>query len=257
MPDRGTPVIQAAGLDAGYAGSHVLFGVDFAAAEREITAIVGPNGSGKSTLLKSMFGLCAVYSGRITYEGADITKLAPHEIARRHVAYLPQVDNVFAGLTIQENLAMAGYTLDRDAASRRIPGVLETFPALLEHRGSKADTLSGGQRQMLAMAMALVREPKVMLFDEPTASLSPKLAAEVLRKIAQIRDDYGVTVVMVEQNVRRALDMCDYAYLLAGGSRQFDGRPDKLLAHPELGRLYLGTGGGHGGTAGAGDAGAG
>lgn len=245
MPPESKPVmIGTSGIDAGYAGSHVLFGVDFGAAERDITVIVGPNGSGKSTLLKSMFGLCTVYSGRVTYGGADITKLAPHEIARRRVAYLPQVDNVFVGLTVHENLVMAGYTMDSGTARRRIPDVLDTFPALREYRGSKADSLSGGQRQMLAMAMALVRDPKVMLFDEPTASLSPKLAADVLRKIVQVRDEYGITVILVEQNVRRALEMCDYAYLLAGGIKQFDGRPDELLRHPDLGRLYLGTGAG-------------
>jgi len=233
-------IIHVDNLNSGYARSHILFGVDFEAKEKEITIIVGPNGSGKSTLLKSIFGLCDVYSGEISYHGKNITGLAPHEVARKEIAYLPQVNNVFANLTIKENLAMASYTLDSKTQSTRLPGIFETFPILKKYEKSKADTLSGGERQMLAMAMALIRQPKVMLFDEPTASLSPKLADEVLSKIKQIRDDFGITVILVEQNVKRALKMGDYVYLLANGKNVFKGQSEELLSHPELGKLYLG-----------------
>jgi len=233
-------IISVEQLNSGYANSHVLFGVDFEAKEKEITIIVGPNGSGKSTLLKSIFGLCAVYSGEIKFHGKNITGLAPHEVSRKKIAYLPQVDNVFANLTIKENLAMASYTLDSQTQSQRMPEIFETFPALKKYEKSKADTLSGGERQMLAMAMALIRQPKVMLFDEPTASLSPKLADEVLAKIKQMRDDFGVTIILVEQNVKRALKLGDYVYLLANGKGEFHGKPEELLAHPELSKLYLG-----------------
>ena len=233
-------VIQTRDLHSGYANAHILFGVDFEAQERQITIIVGPNGSGKSTLLKSIFGLCTVYSGKITYLENTITTLEPHEIARKKIAYLPQINNVFTNLTIKENLSMASYTLDSTIITSKLPEIFETFPILQEYANTKADTLSGGQRQMLAMAMALIRQPKVMLFDEPTASLSPKLADEVLCKIKQIRDEYGITVILVEQNVKRALNMGDYVFLLANGKEVFRGKPDELLRHPELGKLYLG-----------------
>jgi len=232
--------INVNALNSGYANSHILFGVDFEAKEKEITIIVGPNGSGKSTLLKSIFGLCDVYSGEITFHGKTITRLAPHEVARKKIAYLPQVNNVFSNLTIKENLTMASYTLDSKTQSTRLPEIFETFPILKKYEKSKADTLSGGERQMLAMAMALIRQPIVMLFDEPTASLSPKLADEVLSKIKQMRDDFGITVILVEQNVKRALKMSDYVYLLANGKGVFKGKSEELLSHPELGKLYLG-----------------
>ncbi len=235
-----SPIIQVNTLNSGYVKSHVLFGVDFEAKEKEITIVVGPNGSGKSTLLKSIFGLCAVYSGDISYNGQIITGLAPHDIARKKIAYLPQVDNVFSNLTIQENLAMASYTLDSKTSSKRMPEIFETFSALKKYEKSKAENLSGGERQMLAMAMALIRQPKVMLFDEPTASLSPKLADEVLSKIKQLRDDFGITIILVEQNVKRALKLGDYVYLFANGKKVFQGKPEELLAHPELSKLYLG-----------------
>ncbi|MCJ8306661.1 MAG: ABC transporter ATP-binding protein [Nitrosopumilus sp.] len=232
--------IHVSGLNSGYLNSHILFDVDFEAKEKEITVIVGPNGSGKSTLLKSIFGLCTVYSGDINYNGEKITKLAPHVVARKKIAYLPQVNNVFSNLTIRENLIMASYTLDSKLVRQRIPEIFETFSILKKFENSKSDTLSGGERQMLAMGMALIRRPNVMLFDEPTASLSPKLANEVLSKIKQMRDDFGITVILVEQNVKRALSMGDFVYLFANGKGVFKGKPDELLNHPELGKLYLG-----------------
>ena len=207
---------------------------------KEITAVVGPNGSGKSTLLKSIFGLCTVYSGNITYGGTTITGLAPHKVARKKIAYLPQVNNIFSNLTIKENLSMASYTLDSKQISQRLPEIFEIFPILKKYEKKKADILSGGERQMLAMSMALVRQPKVMLFDEPTASLSPKLANEVLSKIKQMRDEFGITIILVEQNVKRALKLADFVYLFANGKKIFSGKPDELLAHPELSKLYLG-----------------
>ena len=242
MPQKTTNdvIVQVNNLNSGYANSHILFGVDFEAREKEITIVVGPNGSGKSTLLKSIFGLCSVYSGEIRFYGKEITGMAPHDIARKKVAYLPQVDNVFSNLTIRENFAMATYTLDSKSPSKQIPKMFETFPILKKYEKVKAENLSGGERQMLAMAMALIREPKVMLFDEPTASLSPKLAEEVLSKIKQLRDEFEITIVLVEQNVRRALKIGDRAYLYANGKGVFQGDTDELLAHPELGKLYLG-----------------
>lgn len=239
MASTANPVIRVDQLKSGYGKSHILFGVDFEAKQKETTVIVGPNGSGKSTLLKSIFGLCTIYSGQIKFNEKTITSMVPHEIAREKIAYLPQVNNIFANLTIRENLIMAGYTVDSKSFSDRLPGIFEAFPVLQKYENTKANTLSGGERQMLGMGMALIRNPTVMLFDEPTAGLSPKLAHKVLSKIEQMRD-YGITVILVEQNVKRALKFGDIVYLLAGGKNVFDGPPKELLAHPELGRLYLG-----------------
>ncbi|MDA7941696.1 MAG: ABC transporter ATP-binding protein [Nitrosopumilus sp.] len=232
--------VSARGLEAGYGASRVIFGVDFEAPPRQITVIVGPNGGGKSTLLKAVFGLCTVHSGSITCGGREVAGMPPHRIAREGVAYLPQTDNVFSALTVRENLVMAGYALSKAERAERMPGALGAFPELQRYESGRASVLSGGQRQMLAMSMALLRRPAVMLFDEPTAGLSPKLAGLVLDNITSVRDRFGITVVLVEQNARRALGIADRAFLIAGGRRVFDGPPDGLLSNPDLGRMYLG-----------------
>ena len=229
-------------LNSGYRRLHVLFDIDMLIEDNKINVIVGPNGSGKSTRLKSIFGLTTIYSGSIKYDGRELVGLPPHEVAKRGVAYLPQVDNVFANLTVAENMTMAGYTLPRDEVAGRIEEVAEMFPIIKRNWKRKAGTLSGGERQMVAMAMALIRKPKVMMFDEPTGSLAPKIAKEVLGKIVELRDALGMTIILVEQNARRALEIGDKAYLLVSGRLVFEGDPQELLGHPELARLYLGMG---------------
>ena len=220
--------IRVKKIKSGYGQSNILFGVDFEAIKKGITVIVGPNGGGKSTLLKSIFGLCTIHDGSVEYFGKDITSKPPHIISRMGIAYLPQINNVFANLTVREK--------------QRISKILESFPFLQQRTGSKAGTLSGGQRQMLAMAMALMREPKVMLFDEPTANLAPKMALEVMKKISQMREEFDATIVLVEQNVKRALQIGDMAYLVVNGKLAYSGTAKELAAHPDLGKLYLGTG---------------
>ncbi|MEM0375837.1 MAG: ABC transporter ATP-binding protein [Nitrososphaerota archaeon] len=233
-------VIAIRDLEAGYGPLHVLFGITTSYQKEAITAIVGPNGSGKSTLLKTIFGLTKVFRGQITFDGRDITGRPPHQISRLGIAYLPQTDNVFANLTVRENIAMATYGMRKEEAAERVEEVKSFLPVIERYWNRKAGSLSGGERQMVAMGMALIRRPKVMLFDEPTANLSPKFAKIVLEQIVRLRDDLRITVLLVEQNALRALEHGDRAQLLVSGQLVYDGPARDLLENRELGRLYLG-----------------
>ena len=233
-------MLKIDGVNAGYGKLHVLFDIDAFLKEKDITILIGPNGSGKSTLLKTIMGLTQFYKGKIVFNGIEIQGLPPHEVTKQGIAYLPQVNNVFSELKVRENLTMAGYTLDRDEAQNRSNDVLDDFPVLKKYLDRKAGTLSGGERQMLAMGMALMRRPKMMLFDEPTGSLAPKKAIEVISEILRVRDNYRITVLLAEQNARRALEQGDKAILLVSGRVMFDDEAQKLLKHPELGKVYLG-----------------
>ena len=234
-------MIEVTSLNAGYRKLHVLFDISLKFEKNKINVIVGPNGSGKSTLLKSIFGLTTIYSGSIKMNGEELVGLMPHQIARKGIAYLPQTNNVFANLSVAENLLMAGYMLRKDEFEKRLEKVLETFPMVRGFWKRKAGTLSGGERQMLAMAMALLRKPKILMFDEPTGNLAPKIAKEILAKIVELRDKLGMTIILVEQNARKALEIGDRAYLLVGGKLVFQGRCQELLNHPQLSTLYLGV----------------
>ncbi len=233
-------MLAAEKISAGYRRLQVLFDVSANFSGKEMTVIVGPNGSGKSTLLKTIFGLTDVYSGKIFFEGVDITKQPPDKVCRCGIAYLPQVNSVFNELTVKENLMMASYVLGKDEGQHRTSELTEAFPVLKQYLTRKAGTLSGGEKQMLAMAMALIRRPKAMLFDEPTGNLAPKIAQQVLEQITRVRDEYGLTVVLAEQNAKRALEKGDKALLLVSGQVSFTGDADDLLNDPELTRLYLG-----------------
>lgn len=225
---------------AGYGKLQILNGVTITAKPRETTVIVGPNGSGKSTLLKTIAGYTTVYEGSIEVNGQNITGLASHRVAKRGVAYLPQTNNVFTNLTVTENLRLAGYFVDAESYRTRLKRIMELFPQLTAYAKSKALNLSGGERQMLAMAIALIRDPNVILFDEPTANLAPKIATQVLNLISSLAKDVGLTILLAEQNAKRALEIGDTAYLLVGGKVTFSGTAHVLLEHKELGRLYLG-----------------
>lgn len=225
-------------LNAGYKTLQILFDVTITAPKNLLTVVVGPNGSGKSTLLKTVFGLTKIYSGKIILDGLNITGLPPHKVAEQGIAYLPQVDNVFSNLTVYENLLIAGYGLKRDEDA--LNDVLEMFPHLRTYRNRKAVQMSGGERQMLAIAMALIRKPKLMLFDEPTGNLSPKMATQILNVIKELRDSYGKTIILAEQNAKKALEIGDKAVLLVSGRPVYEGDSRQLLQHEELGKLYLG-----------------
>ena len=227
-------------ISAGYGKLQILSRVSLKAQPNQITVIVGPNGSGKSTLLKTIAGLTNIYSGQVALDGKIISNLAPHEIARLGIAYLPQTESTFTQLTVDENFKMAGYTVGIQDFEERKKRALEIFPRLTSYMKARVSHLSGGERQMVAMSMALLRKPNTIMFDEPTANLSPILATEVLNTITYLAQDSGITILLVEQNATRALQIGHYAYLLVNGSTIFEGPAKALLDHPELGKLYLG-----------------
>jgi neutral amino acid transport system ATP-binding protein len=232
------PLLVAEELVAGYVPEvDILNGASLAVAEGTITTVVGPNGAGKSTLIKTIFGLLQPRSGRVTLRGEDLTGLAPHSITRRGMSYVPQLDNVFPSLTVEENLEVG--SLRRAETGERIAEMYELFPRLAERRGQAAGTMSGGERQMLAMARALMPGPDVLLLDEPSAGLAPAFVEQIFDQVGEI-NRAGVTVVMVEQNARRALSMSDLGYVLDLGANRFEGSGREVLDDPKVAELYLG-----------------
>jgi branched-chain amino acid transport system ATP-binding protein len=233
-------LLAATGVVAGYgAQDEILKGVDLVVHEDEIVSIIGPNGAGKSTLLKAIAGLLRPKAGAITLRGRDVAGLPPREISRLGVAYVPQEFNIFPTMSVRENLEIGGY-IDRKAATLRIDGVLAQFPVLADKRRHAARTLSGGERQMLAMAMALMVEPAVLLLDEPSAGLSPVAAEQLFDAIVQVHKD-GVAIAIVEQNANEALAIADRAYILVDGRNSRTGDAKALAADPEIRRLFLGA----------------
>jgi neutral amino acid transport system ATP-binding protein len=225
-------------LVAGYVPEvDILTGVEFTVREGEIVTVIGPNGAGKSTLIKSIFGLLPPRRGRVVLRGEDLSGLRPHSITRRGMSYVPQLDNIFQSLTVQENLEMGA--LDQSKAKEGTARVYEFFPRLGERRTQTAGTMSGGERQMLAMGRALMPDPQVLLLDEPSAGLAPAFVEAIFEKVEEINND-GVTIVMVEQNARRALGMSDRGYVLDVGQNRFEGRGRELLEDPKVAELDLG-----------------
>jgi neutral amino acid transport system ATP-binding protein len=229
------------GVVAGYVPEvNILNGVSIRVSQGEIVTVVGPNGAGKSTLIKTIFGLLKPRQGRVLFRGEDIGGRKPHTITRKGMSYVPQLDNVFPSLTVDENLELG--SLDRAQTDERIARMHELFPRLGERRGQVMGTMSGGERQMVAMARALMPEPEVLLLDEPSAGLAPAFVEAIFEKIAEINSS-GVTIVVVEQNARRALGMSDRGYVLDLGANRFEGSGKQLLADPQVAELYLGGGG--------------
>lgn len=234
-----TAVLQAQGVVAGYGEVEILHGVSLVLNEGEVVAVIGPNGAGKSTLLKAVFGLLSVRSGRVELLGREVTNLSPDRIVQSGMSYVPQVDNVFASLTINENLEMGAF-VRRNGLQERLERVYELFPVLANRRGERAGRLSGGERQMLALARALMLDPKVLLLDEPSASLSPIMVSSIFEKIGEI-NRAGTAIVLVEQNAKEALSFSGRAYVLAMGENRFEGEGKSILDNEEVGRLYLGA----------------
>lgn len=232
------PVLEANGITAGYVPElPILRDVSLTARAGQITLIIGPNGAGKSTLIKAIAGLIRISSGQITFENNDITDVRTDQLSTRGIAYVPQTDNIFRTLTIRQNLDLA-LSLVSDA-SGTLARLLDQFPALADKQRDKAGTLSGGQRQFLAIAMALASGPRLILMDEPSAGLSPKAAQEVLEH-ARILTEQGVSILLVEQNVKQAMRMADHCFILAEGRNQVDGAAQDLLNDKVVGEIYLG-----------------
>jgi len=233
------PILECNGIAAGYVkGLNILQGVDLVVSEGEIISIIGPNGAGKSTLLKAIMGLINISAGRFFINGSDRTNLSTHKIVNEGIGYVPQVENVFPSLTIEENIEIGAWSLTKNRKSS-VTKVLEDFPLLSERKKEKAGNLSGGQRQILALARALVTSPNILLLDEPSAGLSPVAINEVFETIKEINDT-GVSILLVEQNAKRALKFSNRGYVLDQGRNAYQGEGTELLNDPRVVDLYLG-----------------
>jgi neutral amino acid transport system ATP-binding protein len=231
-------VLRAEDVVAGYVPEvDILNGVSLEAKDGEIVTVIGPNGAGKSTLIKAIFGLLPPRGGRVFFRDEEITGHKPHDITRSGMSYVPQLDNVFPSLTVDENLEMG--SLDTSRTRERIELMYELFPRLGERTDQVVGTMSGGERQMVAMARALMPEPQVLLLDEPSAGLAPAFVDAIFDKCGEINRT-GVTLVMVEQNARRALEMSSRGYVLDVGTNRFQGSGHELLEDPKVAELYLG-----------------
>ena len=236
-------VLETEGVVAGYTREvDILNGVDIRVDEGEIVTIVGPNGAGKSTLMKAVFGLLSPREGRVLLDGEEITGSAPHSVTRKGVSYVAQLDNVFPSLSVRENLELGAIAGGHGTIDERIDRMYELFPRLSERRGQAAGTMSGGERQMVAMARAMMPEPKLMLVDEPSAGLAPAFVDAIFEKLVEV-NEAGVTILMVEQNAKRALEMSDRGYVLDLGKNRFEGPGRELISDPKVAELYLGGSG--------------
>jgi neutral amino acid transport system ATP-binding protein len=240
MPNP-APLLEVQDVYAGYVKDlDILQGVNFRIYPGELVAVIGPNGAGKSTLAKTIFGLLTPHQGTITFKDQPIAGLKSDQIVQRGMGYVPQIANVFRSLTVEENLEMGAFVLGNTPLQALKDEIFSRFPRLAERRRQQAGTLSGGERQMLAMGKALMLKPDLMLLDEPSAALSPLLVTSVFDQIRQI-NQAGTAIVLVEQNAKKALEMSDRGYVLEAGRDRFEGRGIDLLNNPKVGELYLGA----------------
>jgi ABC-type branched-subunit amino acid transport system ATPase component len=231
-------VLEAKNLTSGYGETVILRDISIKLEEKEIVSIIGPNGAGKSTLLKTIFGILRPRHGAVRLRDEEITGLSPDKIVRKGMSYVPQVDNIFPSLTIQENLEMGAFVRADDYRDR-LDEMYDLFPILKDRRNQKVGNLSGGQRQMVAMGRALMLDPTVLLLDEPSASLAPMLVGMIFEKIVDINRT-GVAIIVVEQNARETLKISDRGYVLAMGRKVFEDTGKAILENEEVGKLYLG-----------------
>ena len=235
-----TRLLDVKGLSGGYGSVQILYGVDLYVDEGEFVTIIGPNGCGKSTFIKTLFGIATYYSGDVTYGGESIEKLRTDQLVNKGIAYVPQVNNVFPTLSVEENLQMGGNALPNRVLKERIERALNMFPDLRSREHDLAASLSGGERQMLAISRALISDPSFLLLDEPTAALSPLYQQQIIERIDNLRKE-GTTVLIVEQNARLSLARADRGYIFANGKVVHTGDADYILNDPEIGEYFLGS----------------
>ncbi|MFK7867526.1 MAG: ABC transporter ATP-binding protein [Alphaproteobacteria bacterium] len=231
-------MLEVKGVHAGYGGADILHGVNVHVAMGEIVVLVGPNGAGKSTVMKAVFGLLNISSGTVTLDGIEITNTPPQQVVGKGVSFVPQSANVFPTLSVEENLEMGAF-IRKDDFKGRIAEIYEMFPPLYDKRKLEAGSLSGGQRQMVAMGKALMIDPKILLVDEPTAGLSPKYQEEILEIVKRV-NSFNVPIMMVEQNVKQALQIADRGYVLVDGCNRIEDTGPGLLANAEIAEMFLG-----------------
>ena len=232
-------LLEVKGLEVGYGGIRAVKGVDFEVGEGELVCLIGANGAGKSTTLRAVCGLLAARAGSIRYDGMDIAGTPVHELPRRGLVMVPEGRGIFAQLTVEENLAMGAFMRDDGDVARDMERRYETFPRLKERRRQTAGTLSGGEQQMLAMGRALMARPKLLLLDEPSMGLAPRLVAKIFEIVREISKE-GVTILLVEQNARLALEVASRGYVMESGNITLAGESAKLLADPKVREAYLG-----------------
>jgi len=235
-------MLELKNVNSGYGRHHVLFDISMRMEKGNITVIIGPNGAGKTTLFRTIMGLTNIYSGKILFDGDDITNMQTNSIVKLGISYVPQRENFFENLTVKENLTLGGYLLGRDEREAHMKEVLELFPVLArkDYINRKASMLSGGERRMLALAMGLMKKPKLMLLDEPTEGLMTKLAMEVYDKIRRIHEDAEVQIVMTAEKARLSLELGDDAYILANGQIREHKDAKEMLKDPDLEAKYFG-----------------
>jgi ABC-type branched-subunit amino acid transport system ATPase component len=232
-------LLEVRNVTAGYGDTEILRDVSMEVGAGEMVTIIGPNGAGKSTVMKTIFGLLHPRSGSVHFDGEDISALQPYQIVERGMCYVPQVSNIFTDLTVSENLEMGAFLAKKADIEARKGRIYEYFPRLKERRHQRAGKMSGGERQMVAMGSALMLDPKLVLMDEPSAGLSPKMVGVIFEQIEKI-NKAGPAILIVEQNAQLSLQMSDRGYVLASGENRFEGTGQDLLNDPEVGRLYLG-----------------
>ena len=235
-------MLELKNVNSGYGSHQILYDVSMEMKKEDITVIIGPNGAGKTTLMRTIMGLVNIYSGTIKFNGQNLVNMPTNKIVKMGVSYVPQRDNLFENLTVKENLLLGGYLLSKDEREARMEEVLSLFPVLArkDYINRKANRLSGGERKMLAIAKGLMKKPKLMLLDEPTEGLMPKLTMEVYDKIREIHEETNVQIVMTEEKATFALELGDYAFLLVSGRVQEYGDARKMLEDPNLREKYFG-----------------
>jgi ABC-type branched-subunit amino acid transport system ATPase component len=233
-------VLEVESLEGGYGSVQILYGIDMHVEEGEFVTIIGPNGCGKSTLIKTIFGIATHYGGNVSYRGENVSGWRTDQLVNHGIAYVPQVDNVFPSLSVEENLQMGGNSLANNILNERIERSLDMFPDLRSREHDLAASLSGGERQMLAISRALISDPSLLLLDEPTAALSPLYQEQIIGRIDSLREN-GITILIVEQNARLSLSRSDRGYIMSNGKIVHSGDAQKILTDPEIGEYFLGS----------------